>query len=191
MTETGDLSNRGTDARLTASSIADQAVIDEVYRRRARRLADRQVGATVATTWAVLVFGLGKERYAIELSELAEVIAFRDCTPVPGVSPALIGVINVRGEITAVADLSRLLELQPGDGSAAGYVLILRQQGQAIGLKVDRVDHVRQIDPAQVVSARDGAAPIAGSRFVRALTADTVMVIDTRAALAQLGHPAE
>lgn len=175
------------EAELAGSFAPDERVIDEVYRRRARHMAERQAGGTASTTLAVLVFGLGTERYAIELSELAEVLPYRGCTAVPGAPPALIGVINVRGEIRSVADLRRILELQPGEDSATGYVLMLRQQGRAIGFKVDTIDQVRQIDPAQLVSANDSEVPIPGSRFVKALTADTVIVIDTSAALSHLG----
>lgn len=165
----------------------DERVMDEVYRRRARQLAGRKAAGTGSKTLAVMVFGLGKERYAIELSELAEVLPYRGCTAVPGALPALIGVINVRGEIRSVVDLRRILELQPGEDTATGYVLMVRQQGRTIGFKVDTIDQVRQIDPAQLVSATDGAAPIPGSRFVKALTADTVILIDTSAALSHLG----
>ena len=51
---------------------------------------------------------------------------------------------------------------------------------------MDRVDQVRQLDPALLVSAREGVAPMPGSRFVKALTADTVIVIDASAVLSHL-----
>jgi chemotaxis signal transduction protein len=63
----------------------------------------------------------------------------------------------------------------------------VRQNGRAIGLKIDTIDEVRQIDPAQLVSTGTGAATIPGSRFVKALTADTVILIDTNAVLSSLG----
>lgn len=186
MTQTTDGSGGRNAAALSDMSTAEQNVIDEVYRRRARRLAARQATATVTQTWSVLVFGLGTERYAIPLSDLAEVLPYRACTAVPGAPPAVVGVVNVRGEIKVVADLRRLLALPAGGDPATGYVLMLRQKDLAIGFKVDRVEQVRQIDPAQLVSASDGGAPIAGSRFAKALTADTVMLLDTAAALAEL-----
>jgi hypothetical protein len=56
-----------------------------------------------------------------------------------------------------------------------------------VGQKVDAIDEVRQIDPSQLMSAADGTAPIAGSRFVTAVTADLVMLIDTSLVLSDLG----
>jgi purine-binding chemotaxis protein CheW len=162
-----------------------QRIIDEVYRRRARQLAERQLERTESATTAVLVFNLGTERYGLPLSELAEVLPYRGSTPVPGTPAALLGVINVRGDIRPVADLRTLLELASAGGDGGAYVVMLRHGG--IGLKVDAVDEVRQVDPATLLTGRDGAALIPGSRFVRALTADGVILIDIGAALSGLG----
>ena len=175
-----------TDNKKPANEEQDQFVIDEVSRRRAKQLAERKAGGTGSNTFAALVFGLGTERYAIELSELTEVFPYRGCTAVPGAPPALIGVINVRGEIRSVADLRRILEIPPGDDCATGYVLMLGQHNRAVGFKVDRVDEVRQIDPAQLVSANNGTESVPGSRFVKAITRDTVILIDTSAAVSHL-----
>ena len=175
------------EAELAGALATDQRAIDEVYRRRAEQLARRQGGDAASTTLAVLVFGLGTERYGIELSALAEVLPYRGCTAIPGAPPALLGVMNVRGDIRAVADLRRLLELPPADDRANGYVVMLRQQERAVGLRIETIDEVRQVDPAQLVPVGSGAAPIPGSRFAKALTADTVILLDAHAALSSLG----
>ncbi|MGH9144218.1 MAG: chemotaxis protein CheW [Vicinamibacterales bacterium] len=165
----------------------DQRAVDEVYRRRARQLAERPADRTdTATTTAVLVFTLGTERYGIALTDLAEVLLYRGCTAVPGTPAALLGVINVRGDIRPVADLRGVLELAAADASAGGYVVMLRQQG-GVGLKVDTIDQVCQVDHARMLSARDGVSLIPGARFVKALTADGVILIDIGAVLSGLG----
>lgn len=175
------------DAGLSGSCAPDQRLIEEVYRRRARQLADRQAGRAESSTLAVLAFGLGTERYAVELSDLAEVFPYRGSTAVPGAPPALLGVINVRGDIKPVVDLRSILGLRAGDGGGAGYVLMLRQAGRAIGFKVDAIDQVCQIDPSDFVSTGDDGATIPGSRFIKGLTADGLILLDTGAALSHLG----
>ena len=173
------------EAALAGSVASDASAIEEVYRRRASQLAARPAAAADTATLGVLVFALGTERYAIELSLLAEVFPFRSCTAVPGAPPELLGVINVRGDIRAVLDLGRVLNLGFSGSGATGYVLMTRRQDQPVGLRVDAIEEVRQIDPSQLTTARASSDPIAGSRFVTALTADTVMLIDVRAALAE------
>jgi chemotaxis signal transduction protein len=160
--------------------------IDEVYRRRAEQLARRPASGAVATTLGILVLQAGAERYAIELSALAEIFPYRGCTPVPGAPPALLGVMNVRGDLRPVADLGRLLGLPPG-GTGGGYVVMLRRQDSPVGLRIDTIEGVRLVDPATLVRAGSGPANIRASRLVKAITADTVILIDTHAALAGLG----
>ena len=165
--------------------MTEQQTIDEVYRRRARQLARQPVESSGATL-PVLVFGLGRERYGLELSELAEVFAYRGCTAVPAAPSAVLGVINVRGDIRAVVDLRRLLDLPSEENSTAGYVVMMRHHERPIGFRVDTIDGVRRIDLAQV-NADAARTSMSRSRFVKARVAGTLILIDTTAALASLG----
>ena len=135
----------------------------------------------------MLVVGVGTERYAIELAALTEVLPYRGCTAVPGAPPALLGLINVRGDIKAVLDLRRILDLQTEDESRTAYVVMLRRAEGAIGLGIETIQGIRQIDPSKLVSGAAGAASLSGSRYMKALTDDTVIVIDTNAVVAGLG----
>lgn len=177
---------KAVDAELSGSFALDEGMIAEVYRRRAVQLAQRQTGLAVSRTFPVLVFNLGLERYAIELAELAEVFSYSACTVVPGAPPAIAGVINLRGEIRAVADLRRLMDLPSAEEGAGGYVLMLRSHGSVLGLKVDGIEQVREIDPAQMISTGEGSTPIARSPFVKGLTTDTLILLDVAAALSHL-----
>jgi chemotaxis signal transduction protein len=174
-------------AGLAGALAPDEERIHQVYLRRAQQLAERETADVDVATLPVLVIGVGTERYGIELSELTEVLPYRGCTPVPGAPPALLGVINVRGDIKPVADLRRVLDLPPGDDSATGYVVMLRRADGGIGLRVEAIDDVRQVDRVDLVSIGDNAAPIPGSRFVKALAADNLILLDMTAALSGLG----
>ena len=162
--------------------------VEQVYRRRAERLAERQASRVGDTALAALVFGMGTERYALRLSALAEVFPFRGCTEVPGAPAALLGVINVRGEIRPVADLRRLLDVPAGDasgGAAGGYVVMLRRPDGAVGLRVDAVHGVQRFDSEAMRAGWTGKA--SRSRVVEAVVADNVIVIDSQAVLSELG----
>lgn len=157
--------------------------IEPVHQRHTSQLGELPAAERPAAPIGVLVFALGAERYAIDLSLLSEVLP-RECTAMSGSPHVLLGVINIRGVIQPVVDLRRLLDLTPGM-MESGYVLMLRDQDRQVGIRVDSVEDVRQVDPARLTTA-DGRV-IAGTRFVKALTADTVILLDAREALAQLG----
>ena len=164
-----------------------EILLEEVFRRRARQLARRRTVSTRAATRAVLVFALGAERYGIELSDLLEVLPYTGCTAVPGAPDCVLGVLNVRGDIRPVVDLRRLLGVDVAQSGSAGYLLMLRHESGATGVTVDALEGVRQVDATEFLSADARGATVPGSRCVKALTADTVIVIDTRATLSQVG----
>src|ERR1035438_6423033 len=161
------------------------ARIDAAYRQRAARLAKRRVEqAPHAATLTVLVFRLGLDRYAIEIKEVAEALRLERCAPVPGSLPLFAGVINLRGELRAVVDLARLLALpggaDPGNkGDDSGFVLLLRRHGQEIGLKVDRIEDLREIGP------EDLSLPSQG-KYVTGLAPGTLMLLSLDAVLAEV-----
>lgn len=175
---------------MTSMPELDRSRLDEIYRRRAAQLAARhQATGPAAATIPALAFGLDTERYAIVLAELAEVLPYRGATAVPGAPAAMLGVINVRGKICGVVDLRRVLTLPPADPSAGGYVLVLRANDRSLGLRVDTLDHVQALDAATILAAGSVATGdvVARSRFVKALTADAVSLIDPSAVLSHLG----
>jgi purine-binding chemotaxis protein CheW len=154
--------------------------IDAAYRRRAIRLAEGQAGhAPESAGVPVLIFRIGRERYAIELQEVAETLPFARCTPVPGSQPQFLGMIALRGELRAVLDLSRLLELSENEQSDSGFVLMLRRQGREIGLKVDSIEEVREIRPEELSASGQG-------KYVKGIASGALLLLSIGAVLAEV-----
>ena len=103
-----------------------------------------------------LVFSLQHERFAIELSELAEILPLGRCTPVPGTSPEFLGVINVRGELRPVVDLGHIVMRVENAIAPSSVVLMLRRPGREIGLKVDQVESLQEIPRGTVGAPEQG-----------------------------------
>jgi purine-binding chemotaxis protein CheW len=165
--------------RLRKSEDALQETLSEnparmraVFHQRAIQLAKEHADNQQASKgMPVLIFRLAHEQYAIALRELAEVLPFQGCTPVPGSSPEFLGVINLRGELRPVIDLARVLS-----GSAStdsGAVLVLRRQA---GLKVDSAEELREI-------RSDEMTPPARGHHVQALVNGTLALLDVETIL--------
>jgi purine-binding chemotaxis protein CheW len=58
-----------------------------------------------------LEFVLGREHFAIDLFDVREVVEFTPITPLPNMDPSIRGIIDLRGEITTIIDLSETLNL--------------------------------------------------------------------------------
>ena len=172
------------EADSAAAPVSDRRTLEQVYLRRARQLAASWTPESRSAGLPVLVFSLGPEQFGLELSELSEVLPYHGSIAVPGVSAALLGVIDARGDIKAIVDLRRLLEMPAVDGAADGYLVMLRHRD--VGFRVDALVGIRDIDPAQMASGAERVSS-AGSRFAKALVADTVILLDTSAVGSALG----
>lgn len=88
---------------------------------------------------------------ALEISLIQEIIRQVKVTRVPHAAPQVSGVINLRGEVTTVIDLRQTLGLPPLETATDTQTLIVRSQGESIGLIVDRVGDICDVDPACIV----------------------------------------
>jgi len=150
--------------------------MEAVFRERAARLALQRVSPDTAATFAALVFTLGTEHYAIELRDLAEVLPFRGCTPVPRMSQDLAGVLNLRGAIRPVVDVARVMGLPIAKDRNPGWLLVLRRRSLEIGLLVDQVVNVRPFRSDDTVDPAHNGTHSATS-YLKRITADNVMLI--------------
>jgi purine-binding chemotaxis protein CheW len=123
-------------------------------------------------------FEVGGRVIAIDVAQLREVVRFEAPTPLPGAPERIEGVIELRGALVPVVDLSRALggaAVRPGRRARIAVVEI---DGLAIGFAVDAAVEILAVDgaaladpPALAVQAgceatravvsRPGAAPIA------------------------------
>lgn len=113
-----------------------------------------------------MIFTVAGERYALPLQELAEVLPVQGCTPVPGSSPSILGVVNLRGEIRPLIDLARVLSAKSAPDP--GVALVLRRP---LALKVDRIEDLCEI-------RREELSPAAPGTFIQGMVSGTLAVLD-------------
>ncbi len=152
-----------------------------------------------------LTFALNGETYAIGILNIKEIIDFSDLTEVPMMPCFIKGVINLRGRVVPVIDLSArfghgvtqiakrtsVIIVEIADTTAEGNDETL----QSIGIMVDAVNEVvdifqDEIEPAPSFGTRIRADFISGmakrnSKFVILLAADRVLSIEE---MADIGH---
>jgi chemotaxis signal transduction protein len=146
---------RAREQAFNQEAAENPARLEAVFRRRAAHLARSQAQITaLAPPVPALLFLLQSERYAIRLQELAEVLPFRQCTPVPGAPPGLLGVMSRRGELRPVLDLAQIIHRV--EERSPGFLLMLRQPGRQIGLRVDRTEGLQELAAERVQAARQG-----------------------------------
>jgi purine-binding chemotaxis protein CheW len=120
-----------------------------------------------------VVFRLGRDRYALPLSAIREVVvAPVRYTRVPRAPASVRGVVNLRGRVVPVIDLAMLLEVARA-GERQERIILLELGRRELGLLITDIDGVEAIEKL--------ASPSRGSPAVRGvarLGALAVTVLD-------------
>lgn len=90
----------------------------------------------------LLAFWVADEEYAVDIVEIQEIIKLPFITEVPRVKSSILGIISLRGTIVPVLDLRVVLGLDRRSVTRFSRILVLRADGDYVGLLVDRVTSV-------------------------------------------------
>lgn len=101
-----------------------------------------------------LQFSLGQQQYGLNALQIREIICATEITPVPGAPEHVLGIINVRGSIITVVDTRQRLSLPRREMRDSDWILVMDVDGQSIGLLVDEVSEVIDVDPRRIESMR-------------------------------------
>ena len=94
----------------------------------------------------VSTFYLGEALFGINALAVQEIIPLGRLTVVHHAPAWISGILNLRGQIVTVVDLTTKLRLECSAGDSAQQVLITTWQGEPVGLLVDRVADVKEAD---------------------------------------------
>ncbi len=108
-----------------------------------------------------LTFSLADEAYGFPLVCVREILRLPPLTPVPRSSRFVLGVVSVRGMITTVVDLRRLLRVEARGLEGPARLLLLDVGGEVVGALVDRVFQVHRLaaDEVELAQAAGGDFP--------------------------------
>lgn len=101
----------------------------------------------------VVVFKLSSNEYGLRVDEVREVLKVQDITPLPNTPDYIIGVTNIRGEITPIIDLSRKLNIyniEEENEETEKLVMVIEIDNVPVGILVNAVSDVMQISKEQV-----------------------------------------
>ena len=85
------------------------------------------------------LFGLGGERFAVDVRQAREIIVLEAITWVPGAPRPLLGVTNLRGAVLPVADARPLLGLPTRSVTAGTQAVVLAEGDLRAAIPIDRV----------------------------------------------------
>jgi purine-binding chemotaxis protein CheW len=103
----------------------------------------------------LLVFQLGRERFAVALARVAEVIDAPAVQPLPGTARTVRGIAAIHGGMVTVYDVRPLLEVGAGTDAAA---LVFARDGRQVALGIDDVFDSILVDEGELRPAPHAGA---------------------------------
>lgn len=152
-----------------------------------------------------LTFILGGETYGVSILVIKEILEYNEPTTVPMMPEFIRGVINLRGSVVPVVDLSLRLGKKTTDIEKRTCVVIIEvhydDERIEIGVVVDAVNEVLDIAPDNIESAPSFGAKIrtdfihgmgkVDDKFVVLLNIDHVLSIEELSVINQVGSDSE
>src|SRR5690606_31766633 len=116
-----------------------------------RRAADR------SSRW--LRLRCGDQRYGLELLKVQEVVLPVPLLALRGTATAMLGVMNLRGQVVPVLDLGMHLGKPAQPSTASTRFVVLEEKGEVLGLRVSAVEDVvtlgeHQVEPPATTQVR-------------------------------------
>ncbi len=113
--------------------------------------------AEESTQYQLVTFQLGDELYGVDIMDVKEIVRVQAVRPIPNAPYYVEGIINLRSEIIPIINLHKRFHIQKHasqvddelDEDDGGFI-ILDIEGNKIGIIIDRIAHVVQVDKGDI-----------------------------------------
>lgn len=147
--------SQGDNGSGSESAVSSQASASAISTSTdAAKNGSYQSEADSLETEQVVVFKLENEEYAAPILEVQEIIPTGDITPFPNVPEYIAGIINIRGSVATVINLSKRFNIARNQSEGMDKYIILTNSGKSLfGIMVDEVTSVMKIPKNKIRSA--------------------------------------
>jgi len=146
---------------------------------------ETNAAATGAGERQLIEFDVAGEAYGVDIESVREIIRLQPITRVPSVPDVVDGIINLRGVVTPIVDLRKLLQVTVAATTGDSRVIVAETEHGPVGVLVDRVKGVVRLaagdlQPLSASATSDGVDYLDG---VIPLEGRLLVVIDLARAL--------
>ena len=154
-----------------------------ILRERAKALAQQpEQQASQDSLLKVVAFTLSGETYCFETSLIGEIFNLKELTPVPCTPAFVAGVVNLRGEIVTVVDMTKFLGLPSRGIVDMHQIITLRDVADAamrVGVLADALIGDRTIPFDEMQTSLPTLSGI-NADFLKGIAPDGAIVLDAR-----------
>lgn len=116
----------------------------------------------------VLIFSINGENYATDIMEVERILGYEEPTKLPDAPEFVDGVINHEGSILPVISLAKKFNLPFSEIKDEAKIIVAKQANDKIGIIVDLVSEVRDVNTKTIETPPDIVAGIS-KRYIKGL----------------------
>jgi purine-binding chemotaxis protein CheW len=94
----------------------------------------------------IVCFKIGNEEYGIDILQVQEILKLPKVTKLPKSKAYIMGVIDLRGKVLPIVDLSRRFGIESNKLTENSRAIVVNIGGKRVGLGIDSVSHVIKIN---------------------------------------------
>ena len=103
----------------------------------------------------LLIFAVGGQRYALDISQVERVVRMVEITPLSGLPSVVAGVVNIAGEVIPVISLRRCLVLPERGIELSDRLIVVNLERRRVALWLDDVLELQNPDEMQWIPAEE------------------------------------
>ncbi len=128
---------------------------------------------------------VNEQDFAIDIMSVREIRGWTPSTPLPHAPDYIKGVINLRGTVMTVISLAERLRMPAVEPTASSVVVVVEGRGCIVGVLIDAVSDILNIDPSMIQAPPHVGSNNAGRVVSGMLTFDgrIVSIIDIDAVI--------
>ncbi len=93
----------------------------------------------------LIAFRIGEQEFCVNIMSVREIRGWTPATPLPHAPPHVLGVINLRGAVLPIVDLSARLGMKPSQPTVRHVIIVTQAKSQVVGLLVEAVSDILTI----------------------------------------------
>jgi len=120
----------------------------------------------------LVTVAVGSQQFAIDIMSVREIRGWTQSTPLPNAASHFLGMINLRGLILPVIDLSARLGLGPSKLAPSSVVVVVQVDARQVGLLVDGVCDILIVHEGMIQPTPDVGAGAEANLVQGVMTTD-------------------
>lgn len=137
----------------------------------------RNVAYAAGEDLQILSFEVGTQTYCVPVGAVREIRGVTPATPLPDAPPYVRGVINLRGQVMPVIDLSERLGKGVAADSARQVIIVVEHHDDVAGLLVDAVCDSFIVSADSISPPPPLGEDVASTLVSAVITTDTAMIV--------------